>query len=238
MNTESGRAEAVARFHRALVEEIVRTRPAYLSEPFTVAEIYQNLVPYRTHRDRIGVEMNGDYEDALLRLLAGEGDYLVLESDHARSHITEELGSPNPNTGLYREFAAVDVRLNPLRMPRDLPDPVRGPLVGAFDTPDIDFADAQPRAHAPPAARAAHAPPVPSRPAASGVGPVPAEPPLHLASAGCPWCRETLPPHVPLNYCPFCGADLQTAPCKTCGEELHVGWRFCVACGTPAGGVD
>ena len=102
MTTEAQRSEALARFHRALVEEIARTRPAYLREPFTVAEIYQNLVPYRTHRDRIGVEMNGDYEDALLRLLAGEGDYLLLESDHARSEIAEELSSPNPNTGLYR----------------------------------------------------------------------------------------------------------------------------------------
>ena len=102
-----------------LVEEILRTRPLYLSEPFTVAEIYQNLVPYRTHHDRIGVEMNGDYEDALLRLLAGEGEYLLLESDHARREIRDELGSPRPNRGLYREYAAADVRLNPVSLPRD-----------------------------------------------------------------------------------------------------------------------
>jgi hypothetical protein len=132
------RPDALARFHRALVEEILRTRPAYLREPFTVAEIYQNLVPYRTHRDRIGVDMNGDYEDALLRLLAGEGEYLLLESEHARTEISDELSSPNPNTGLYREFAAVDVRLNPLRMPRDLPDPVMG-STPPFVPPDVDF---------------------------------------------------------------------------------------------------
>jgi hypothetical protein len=65
--------QILERFHRALIEEIQTQRPEYLTSPFTVAEIYQNLVPYGSHRERIGVEMNGDYEEALIRLLAGEG---------------------------------------------------------------------------------------------------------------------------------------------------------------------
>ena len=100
------------RFHRALIEEIQTQRPDYLTGPFTVAEIYQNLVPYGSHRDRIGVEMNGDYEDALIRLLAGEGGFLILDSEPALRDLQAELETQNPNTGLYREFAAVDVRLN------------------------------------------------------------------------------------------------------------------------------
>jgi hypothetical protein len=100
------------RFHRALIEEIQTQYPEYLKGPFTVAEIYQNLVPYASHRDRIGVEMNGDYEDALIRLLAGEGGYLILDSPPALRELRTELEAQNPNTGLYREFAAVDVRLN------------------------------------------------------------------------------------------------------------------------------
>ena len=105
-------SDTLDRFHQVLLQEISDSRPEYLTKPFTVAEIYQNLVPYRSHRDRIGVEMNGDYEDILLRLLAGEGDYLVLDSEVARREIREELESPNPNTGLFRDFAATDVRLN------------------------------------------------------------------------------------------------------------------------------
>ena len=106
-------SEILSRFHQVLLREISESRPEYLTQPFTVAEIYQNLVPYRSHRDLIGVEMNGDYEDALLRLLAGEGDYLLLDSEVARREIREELEGPNPNTGLFRDFAAADVRLNP-----------------------------------------------------------------------------------------------------------------------------
>lgn len=104
--------QVLERFHRALIEEIQTQRPEYLTQPFTVAEIYQNLVPYGSHRDRIGVEMNGDYEDALVRLLAGEGGYLILDSEPALKKLQSELDAKNPNTGVYREYAAVDVRLN------------------------------------------------------------------------------------------------------------------------------
>ncbi len=123
--------DLLRRFHAALVREIQAKDPAQLGAPFTVAEVYQNLVPYRTHRDEIGVEMNADYEHALLRLLAGEGDFLTIESRTARQEIREELESPNPNTGLYRDFAAADVRLNPDRLQEVLltleGDPENGP---------------------------------------------------------------------------------------------------------------
>lgn len=138
--------QVLERFHRALIEEIQTQRPEYLTSPFTVAEIYQNLVPYGSHRDRIGVEMNGDYEDALLRLLAGEGGYLILDSEPALRDLRAELESPNPNTGVYREFAAVDVRLNQAYLDLasgaldDLPD-----LVRALDAEDpVTMADLAP----------------------------------------------------------------------------------------------
>jgi hypothetical protein len=108
---------AVQRFHRTLVGVVRKTRPEYLKGSFTVAEIYQTLVPYRSHRAEIGVELNGDYEDALLRLLAGEDDLLVLESEAAQNRIRDELKQADPNTGIYREFAAMGVRLNPARIP-------------------------------------------------------------------------------------------------------------------------
>jgi hypothetical protein len=109
--------DVLERFAEVLVQQITATRAEYLNAPFTVAEIYQDLVPYRSHRNLIGVEMNGDYEDALLRMLSGEGDYLVLDSEVARREMQAELASPNPDTGLFHQFAAVDVRLHPSRVP-------------------------------------------------------------------------------------------------------------------------
>jgi hypothetical protein len=220
------------RFHRALVEEIQTQRPEYLTGPFTVAEIYQNLVPYGSHRDRIGVRMNGDYEDALLRLLAGEGDYLVLESEPALRDLRAELGTANPNTGLYREYAAVDVRLNQAQLDlafvaagesRDMAAEMSMVMRGAQPASVADLAPAEAAAEA-----IAIVPP--------GVDVFQYRAPMGTApmTSSCQWCRAELPVRDNLNFCPFCGTDLKVVPCQQCGEELEPQWRFCIACGAEA----
>ena len=222
MNDEN---QILERFHRALIEEIQTQRPEYLTGPFTVAEIYQNLVPYGSHRDRIGVSMNGDYEDALLRLLAGEGGYLVLESEPALRDLRAELGTPNPNTGLYREYAAVDVRLNQAYLDLvaasigDRADLSRAIRMGE----PISMADLAPSEAA--FEDMAIVPP--------GVDVFQARAPVVAAPAAgaCQWCRADLPTRDNLNFCPFCGTDLKVVPCNDCGEELEPEWRFCTACG-------
>lgn len=311
--------QVLERFHRALIEEIQTQRPEYLTQPFTVAEIYQNLVPYGSHRDRIGVEMNGDYEDALVRLLAGEGGYLILESDRAVENLRSELESSNPNTGVYREFAAVDVRLNQayldlsfqaldelpdLAQELEAEDPVAmaelAPAEGYATAeelgvvpPGVDiFADA-PQADSPgtqeaalngaavadetqdefdledvtddeepdaadgsqaddvAATRRSGRPPlepefVEEEPMVDGdeagvdapeaeASPATGARPPGAKDGSCVWCRADLPDRKTLNYCPYCGTDLDLVPCRECGEEIEPGWRFCVSCGT---GVD
>jgi hypothetical protein len=194
--------DLVERFHRVLVESIHERAPAYLKGSFTVAEIYQSLIPYRTHRDRLALAMNGDYDDALLRLLAGEGKFLILESEPARKRIQKELESRNPNTGIYREFAAAEVRLDPSRLPKDL---------------ELSSAMA-----APPVVRQAET-------VEDGVllvgGPA--------RASTCPECEEALPVRESTKFCPHCGINVLEAPCRSCGEVLDRGWRFCVACGAP-----
>ena len=139
--SESG--DVLERFFEALLHEITVSRPEYLTGPFTVAEIYQDLVPYRSHRDLIGVEMSGDYEDALIRLLCGEGNYLLLDSVVAREELQKELAGPNPDTTLFREFAAVDVRLDPGRVPKGAGlEPEAGGEGSEADTIDTEVAGA------------------------------------------------------------------------------------------------
>jgi len=206
--------EVLARFHQTLVVEIQARRPEYLQAPFTVAEIYQNLVPYGSHRDSIGVEMNGDYEDALLRLLAGEGGYLILESAPALRALRNELESSNPNTGLYREFAAVDVHLDPARIPGGGAPQHQVPVEAA----PWSMADLAPEAHEVPKA------PPPQAAQAEDDG--------SAGSEACRWCRAALPHRAGLNFCPFCGTGVHVVPCPACGKELEPDWRFCFACGT------
>jgi hypothetical protein len=237
------------RFHAVLVEEIRSQRPEYISSPFTVAEIYQNLVPYGSHRDRIGVEMNGDYEDALLRLLAGEGGFLVLDSDAALRNLREELESSNPNTGLYREFAAVDVRLN-----SDAVDGSHGAVQPELASDELVFLDDEPEPEPEPEIEAQDeieilmldelAPP--EEPAAddffaeNDVDDTPADETtandVADTPSACRWCRADLPQRTNVNFCPFCGQDIHVVPCPNCSEELEPTWSFCLACGTEVAG--
>lgn len=102
----------VQRLHRALAEAVASRRGGDVeSQPVTVAEIYQELAPYRTVRSGVGFEMNADYEHALLRLLSGEDGLVRLEPEEARSHLARELATPNPDVTLFRRYAACDVWL-------------------------------------------------------------------------------------------------------------------------------
>ena len=253
--------EVLHRFHRALVREIQTRNPEHIIAPFTVAEIYQNLVPYRTHRDELGVEMNADYEHALLRLLAGEGDFLSIESKTARKEIREELDSPNPNTGLYRDFAAADVRLNSEKLDVTLMDEIARDVAEAAPVDDepmeVDVMEEEDVGEGfgeeefseekyekleiePVGASLAR----PDEMDGAGEELDSEELPVEVSDGeeeekedlphfeNCPWCRETLPQQAGVRFCPFCGSNVQLVPCPACGEELRLNWRFCIACGT------
>ena len=252
-------SEFADRMYEVLVEEIRTRRPELLDEGFTVAEIYQDLVPYRTHRDRMGIEMNGDYEHALVRLLAGEGDYLEIESDAARRRLREELDSVHPDTGLYRDFAACEVRLNEERLPEgaeedrseseespsdsDLPWDESGAEEEAEDVAAGELAgEADGTEDAPAGLPVDFGEPGPEGDGAADdavdVEAVEVEDPAEEADpdAVCRWCRAELPEREDLSYCPFCGSRVDLVPCPECGTELEDDWLFCVACGTDVGG--
>ncbi len=240
------------RFHRALIEEIQTQRPEYLTEPFTVAEIYQNLVPYGSHRDRIGVEMNGDYEDALIRLLAGEGGYLILDSEPALRDLRAELEATNPNTSLYREFAAVDVRLNQAYLDLSAPALEELPnLVRELEAEDpVTMAELAPGEGAvlpgilPPGAEIFADPAVEEGAGVGNGAKRTAQPRQPLApefvetateeAATEPRVVEARVGRPRVESCPSCGADVPERPivnyCPFCGSDL----RFlpCTECGT------
>ena len=364
----------VQRFHQVLVDEIRKKRPDYLRGSFPLSEIYQRLVPYRSHRDELGLDMNGDYEDVLLRLLAGAGDLVILESDEARDLIRKELDSKNPNTGLFREFAATEVRLGGEEPSGEVSDAVASAtpesaptgediieyvyeesapaaeaatgsdqqdqvveadaaeVVEAATAEDAVVEDASVEADvqgeaevvdaavldaAPVDAEVVDAEPVDATPAdpasearegepgaaprangtyfdfettdADGVQLTPARPgngtaPTEDGEAGleaemetdaataaaeeadtvdavagapaeapaseiqesteeaavamgqgdCAWCGDGLPDRAEVNFCPHCGKTTKLKPCRECGDEMELNWKFCVQCGTAA----
>jgi hypothetical protein len=220
------------RFFQVLVEEIRRKKSPRFEGSITVAEIYQSLIPYRTHRDRLGAEIAGDYEDSLLRLLAGEGGYLTLESEPARARIRRELELQNPDTGIYREFAAVGVRVNP--------DAVSEGQAGLWSRESEEAGEA---GEAPTPVTSADSGTPNAGPGTADsqpnvvVEPLPERAPDENAERPGPFCPECgfrLPIGKLVRYCPECGSGVLPVMCDGCGETLEQEWKYCVSCGLPA----
>jgi Double zinc ribbon len=211
----------VDRLFRGLVAVLAERDPARLERGFEVAELYQDLVPYRTHRNQLGFATNQDYEGAVLGLLAGLGGFATVEPVEAQETLASEAASPNPDPTLFREFAAARVRLNRAR--------VRSLLEG-----DAAYAPREPE---PPPTAAPATPPA----EAAALAPVfelateepspPATPLAASTGARCTGCDAALPTDRPVVFCPFCGRAVGRATCARCGDELAPSWRFCPRCG-------
>lgn len=209
------------RLYQCLLDALRERGVAEDGRPVTVAEIYQELVPYRTVRERVGVDLNADYEHALLRLLAGEGGRLRLEPAAAQDELKRELGSNNPYVGIYRKFAACDVWVSfPAEAGEDAPAPEPVPARARPVAVPVGLV---------PSAEPAPAPAAPPRPAAASPAPAPPA----AGDSGCPFCREMLPGGRMVRFCPHCGRDQRLRPCAGCGEALDRAWRYCIACGVP-----
>jgi hypothetical protein len=251
------------RLFRRLVQNIRNGYPEYLSRPFEVSELYQTLIPYRHNRRELEIDTNQDYEMAICRLLAGERGYAG--GDEAMQQaIRDEIQSPNPNTGIFREFAASRVQLVPeavrrfeqsasadaiareptLATPPTPPARPRGaaqsaPLGAAKSAGAASATAPAPRAAAPePSATTQAAAPRAAAPAA------PAAPTLasmivgaepQAEGGGCRYCGGALPGGRRTVFCPHCGQNLTVQRCPACGSELEVGWKFCITCGRGIG---
>jgi hypothetical protein len=210
------RHEVLRRFYRILVKEF-RSRPPWdLSAQFYLSDLYNNLVPFEVWGERLGLGTEVEYDRVLMRLLAGEGDYLRLGSEKARREIEAELTASEPILGVYRDFAPTEIRLNPERTDEILTS--EGPA-GTDPDPGRNLPDGS-----------GVFPVLPGRPREEPGG----EGKAVLLKSACSWCEASLPNRKHLNFCPFCGKSVRVMPCPACREELEPEWRFCIACGAQA----
>ena len=234
----------VERMFRHLVR-VIRTRfPQYLSQPFDVAELYQNILPYRHHRRDLGLETNEDYEITMLELLGGSHGY-VLVDDRMREALRAELSSRNPDPGAFRQFPDSQVTLSHTAIQRldatpSAPPPMErhtdeSPVVGAVpSSPPLTVSRANDAAPSPRAARASTGASLSGR--TTGSAPTPRSDGTITPEAGdrCRACNEPLPAGRAITFCPHCGENLTRVNCPACGSEMEIGWRFCPVCGRPA----
>jgi hypothetical protein len=220
------------RLHRRLVHNVRATRPEYLKIPFSVRELYEQIVPYRHNRRELAIETNDDYETAVARLLSGERGYIVADPALQES-LQRELASPTGDPGIFKDYAdvaitltaAADAAMTP--MPGTVmtgmttPNSIEGPAEMTAGQSAVAAFDAMSPAAVAPAA----APPVPTLLESLSSIEMP---------TGCRFCGGTLPEGRDTNYCPHCGENLHTRRCPACGAEMDAAWKFCVTCGRAA----
>ncbi|CAN5637886.1 hypothetical protein BH23GEM6_BH23GEM6_14400 [soil metagenome] len=204
--------DVLERLHARLVQALA-SRGGDKLAPFTIAELYQQLIPYRAVRGELKLLELAPYEHALLRLLAGERGYLTIAQQGVVEELRRELQQRNPILGIYRDYAEISVFLSDTSTGSDDAESFLG---DQFVAPPL----------VPPAS---FSPPLPeAKPAliTTADDPVPGKP-------SCTGCRQILPEVDGLRFCPSCGADQNAPACAGCGASVALGWSFCVLCGHP-----
>ena len=227
------------RLYRRLVHNVRATRPEYLTIPFSVRELYEQIVPYRHNRRELAIETNDDYETAIARLLSGERAYVVADPAMQES-LRRELESPTGDPGIFKDYADATITLSAAAV--TVQTPVPGTVAAGMNTPaSIDDRDDRthgaskhPESEGAVAAFDAMSP--------GAVEPSATPPTASLLESlsnadvpeGCRFCGGTLPEGRDTNYCPHCGENLRTRRCPACGAEMDTSWKFCITCGRAA----
>lgn len=237
------------RLYRRLVHNIRANRPEYLQIPFTVRELYEQIIPYRHNRRELGIETNDDYEVSVARLLSGERGYL--QGDPAmQEELRRELASPTGDPGVFKDQGDSTVSLTPAAS--DARTPVAGVAAAGMKTP-VQSVPAV--ATSAPSAAPISAPASPGTPAPRDAAPPAQTAPVQAAPADAPApeaeARTSAVPsaaasevqvpsllsslsHIDMpTGCRFCGGTLPEGRdanyCPHCGENLHT--KRCPACG-------
>ena len=246
---------------RLLVRALSAQQPPRIHQPIAINELLDSILPYRLVRRELGVDSAEDYETLLLRLCAGEGDFV--QTDPAtQAVLLAELQKPLADLALLRVYGDthIVVRTDPLLTALDIRPEERYAPPGAPTAVQAEDEEAEP-------ADEEVTPPVPAgldEPDVKDEAWVPdpvfeanagalvaksSEPPEHSADpespqesdkatgpVRCPFCGGLLPPRMMINFCPHCGMGQDVGTCRSCGADMDVGWRYCVSCGEDAQG--
>lgn len=242
----------VTRLFHQLVEVLANRAPNRLHSPLTIAELHEELVPYRRYRRDLRFESIEDYEMAMLRFLAGEEGYAAVEPAEVRASLNREASAINPHPGIFRGFGEATVSLSSSAVmtvlnARRAYEPPPGPQpraqvelavetaddpmpVTTVEEPTTPIAAEPPEDTAPEEVRepeqltmSAHDDEYPAVPLEELVPPIPLP--------TCFRCSGNLPVGLPVRFCPSCGTRQPNIACMRCGALVGDDWQHCVACG-------
>lgn len=226
--------DALDRLFRQLVRNLAELDPARVHGPVEVSELYQQLIPYRTHRTHLGLDTHEDYEMVVLRLLAGERGYALVEPAEAREALAREVAAVNPDTGYFKRYGSAKVTFDPGHVRAALGGLPVGDEEQAIESVltleppsplEVDAVGERAGADASEAGAGGDGMPFALEEETSpSISP-------RLGSAPCSFCGGELPVGRAVIFCPHCGQNVGVVHCPSCGTELDFGWRFCITCG-------
>ena len=215
------------RFVHHLIDTLRVRDPAGVHRPVTIDDLRRSLLPYRVHRNALGLSAAEDYDLLVLRLCAEEGGYVRTFPAEAAERCRAEVSGPNPDLSLVEELGQATVQIGAASLVR---------LFGR--EPSHEAPSAAQRTEPVPAQPSTPAPPPPPpaaptiEPAVEIAPPLPA-PPTSQTETSCRFCGAGLPVGKRVVFCPHCGQRLEAVRCQRCGTELDAGWRHCITCGAP-----
>jgi hypothetical protein len=212
----------------------IRTQhPQLLALGFTLSDLEERLLPFREVRREMANGGADAFESALLRLVAGERNYVMADPALQRA-CRQALAFPSPTLSMVRAWATSTLQLNqPARAATgsgagagaEAPVVRRSGSGAVRAHPAYDPADDLFPAPGEGTAVAGRAQ------LAGTVGHHTTERATYADSHCCRFCDNTLPQGRAVTYCPYCGMDLTKRHCAACSTELDVHWRYCVTCG-------
>lgn len=192
--------DALERMYSVLVRTLRARHRPLLSAPFTVADVYQRILPFRHFRRELELESNTDYELVLMELLSGARGYLDVD-ERLRDLLTKELRASTPEASRMRELADAQISVNAQAAAKvrdivDEPRPQRNS--GVVRAPTIR----------PDAVRCRYC-----------GGELPEDRELNF----CPHCGQNLQ----ILNCPGCGAEVESGWkfCVACGKSVPESFR-------------
>jgi hypothetical protein len=105
--------EILDRFGKILARTLGSTNSGNGNSTTTVGDIYYELVPFQACQKELGFQSIMDYERALLRLLAGYGGVLEMESLADKQKLEQHVNSYRVDPFVLRDFFSSGVRVLP-----------------------------------------------------------------------------------------------------------------------------
>jgi hypothetical protein len=103
--------ELLTRLGEVLIEKIGAQKSNGRNLHLTVQDIYYDLVPFYSYQKELGIDCIFDYERALLRLLAGQGGVVELESLAEKQKLEQHVNSYRIDPAILRDFLTAGVRV-------------------------------------------------------------------------------------------------------------------------------